>query len=499
MIRRALVAVVALATLAFIPSLAHAEAKRRPVGVGGYFRVMARPDFQGGVGRLGFWNLYGRLLNEAPWAALELRVDLLQSDPGTNDPWTSARFRIEGGAVANGEASNGKLGEFRVSQLSIEAGNVLLDNVTWRVGTLETYFGDLGLYDMRLAQIFQGTIGLSARIQAGPVDAVVGVGDSGFGVRGFEYSTILTAGGTIRIHDEGHFELGLGGEVLFEPRVEGNRFAPYETPGVVYDDFVRGQVVEGFLEENPTGADFFPKPVPTNSLSAKAIGYVGFGNAGPLRWNSLYVNLQRKHPERTVTETVGGRDYDIYTKALTDERYELNVGNELQVQLVPQRLDLAWGMLFGRHWDNDNTILPTDNDRLIASTVLRLQLYLTEHVHLLFESSGAVEQSSNGNRWRNHADSVFENVGGLPDTEGLEYGDSDERLTWQGKAGLVLNPLGRGIYTRPSIRILYGAQYSTMNNAFGNSFVETLSQYNEFGTAERHWHHVIAFEAEAWF
>jgi hypothetical protein len=78
--RRALVAVVALATLAFIPSLAHAEAKRRPVGVGGYFRVMARPDFQGGVGRLGFWNLYGRLLNEAPWAALELRVDLLQSD-----------------------------------------------------------------------------------------------------------------------------------------------------------------------------------------------------------------------------------------------------------------------------------------------------------------------------------------------------------------------------------------------------------------------------------
>jgi hypothetical protein len=120
-------------------------------------------------------------------------------------------------------------------------------------------------------------------------------------------------------------------------------------------------------------------------------------------------------------------------------------------------------------------------------------------VHLLFESSGAIEMSTNGNRWRNHADSVFKNVGGLPDTEGLEYGDSDRRLTWQGKGGLVLNPLGRGIYSRPSIRILYGAQYSTMNNAFGNSFVETLSQYNEFETAERHWHHVIAFEAEAWF
>jgi hypothetical protein len=467
--------------------------------VGGYFRVMARPDLQGGVGRLGFWNLYGRLLNEAPWAALELRLDLLQADPGTNDPWASARFRIEGGAVRTGEGTNGSLGEFRVSQLYVESGNVLLDHVTWRVGTLETYFGDLGLYDLRIAQIFRGTLGLSARIQVGPLDAVVGVGDSGFGLRGFEYSTILTAGGTVRIHDAGHFEMGFGGELLFEPRVEGNRFAPYDTPGVLYSDYVRGRVVEKFLEENPTGADFFPKPEPTNSLSFKAIGYLGFGNAGPIRWNSLYVNLLRKHPERTVTESVDGRDFDIYIKGLTDERYELNVGNELQVRLIPERLDLAWGTLFGRHWDGDNRILPTDDERLIASTVLRLQLYLTERVHLLFESSGAIEMSTNGNRWRNHADSVFKNVGGLPDTEGLEYGDSDRRLTWQGKGGLVLNPLGRGIYSRPSIRILYGAQYSTMNNAFGNSFVETLSQYNEFETAERHWHHVIAFEAEAWF
>ena len=48
------------------------------------------------------------------------------------------------------------------------------------------------------------------------VDAVIGFGDSGFGLRGFEYSTILTAGGLVRIHDSGNFELGLGGEILFE-------------------------------------------------------------------------------------------------------------------------------------------------------------------------------------------------------------------------------------------------------------------------------------------
>ena len=42
--------------------------------VGGYMRVMTRPDFQGGDGRLGYWNLYGRLLNEGPFVALESQL-----------------------------------------------------------------------------------------------------------------------------------------------------------------------------------------------------------------------------------------------------------------------------------------------------------------------------------------------------------------------------------------------------------------------------------------
>jgi len=46
--------------------------------VGGYFRVMTRPDFQGGDGRLGYWNLYGRLLNEGPFVALETQLHLLR-------------------------------------------------------------------------------------------------------------------------------------------------------------------------------------------------------------------------------------------------------------------------------------------------------------------------------------------------------------------------------------------------------------------------------------
>ncbi len=87
----------------------------------------------------------------------------------------------------------------------------------------------------------------------------------------------------------------------------------------------------------------------------------------------------------------------------------------------------------------------------------------------------------------------------MADSQGLEFGDADQRVTIQGKAGVVLNPLGPGIYVRPSLRILYGIQYSTANNAFGNSYVETLDQFSDFGAYETHIHHVIALEAEAWF
>jgi hypothetical protein len=107
--------------------------------------------------------------------------------------------------------------------------------------------------------------------------------------------------------------------------------------------------------------------------------------------------------------------------------------------------------------------------------------------------------SSNGNLWRNHGDSIFQSTEGQTDSEGLEYGDADTRTTWQGKAGVVLSPLGVGIYARPALRLLYGIQYSTQNNAFGNSFVEDVSQWNDFGSWETHLHHVLAIEVEAWF
>jgi hypothetical protein len=175
------------------------------------------------------------------------------------------------------------------------------------------------------------------------------------------------------------------------------------------------------------------------------------------------------------------------------------VGTETQLALVPDRWDLVLAGLYGHNEDGDNDISPSDDDRTFMSAVVRTQVYLSPAVHLLVESSIAEEVSHNGNTYRNHKDSIFSSSGGAADGEGLEYGDSDTRHTWQGKGGIVLNPLGPGIYTRPSLRLLYGVQYSTQNNAFGNSFVETLDQYNDFGNVERHWHNVVALEAEAWF
>ncbi len=475
------------------------EARAGRADVGGYLRVGTRPDFQGGDGRLGYWNLYGRLLNEGPYAMLDLSVDVLERQPLRPAPWTSLHFRVEGGSIQGADGGNGGLANLRLSRAYVQAGNTLLDHVTWQVGTLDTYMGDLGLYDMRPAEIFYGTVGLSGLYDQGPVQLLLGFGDSGWYLRRNAYDTVLTPGGLLRLRAGGHLEVGGGGMVRYEPRVPGNRFAPHVTPGVDYEDWVRGQVVERYLEENPNREAEFPDPVATDAMSWKAVGYLGFGDLGPLRWNNLFVSYELKHPDNFTTETYQGETYTIYVEGLTDERTVLTVGNEMQLTLWPGRLDAVWGALYGDHRDGDNDIVPTDDDRTYASTVLRLQAYMSDTVHWLVESSVAREHSRNGNAYREHADSIFANTGGLPDTLGLEYGDTDTRNTWQGKTGIVLNPLGPGVYVRPSLRLLYGVQYSNQNNAFGNSFVEDIDQYNEFGNIEQHWHHVLALETEAWF
>ncbi len=481
-----------------LPSLASAEAVRDRFSAGGYFRIMTRPDFQGGDGKLGYWNLTGRLLNEGPWGTLALKLDLLQNAL-RGDPWASVVTQIEGGSFQNTDANLGQLGAFAVTRLYVEAGNMLAENLSFQLGTLERRFGDLGLYDMWPAEIFYDTVGLSARYDTKHVEVLLGVGDAGFQTRRADYSTILSAGGWVRLRAAGHFELGVGGQYRHEPKVEGNRNAPYATPGLNYEDFRRREVVKRWYEEHPKDT-LFPNPVAGESSSYKAIGYLGFGGFGPLRWNNFYVNFMRLHPDNFYSEQYEGRDYVIFVREVTDERYQWNLGNEMQVALIPELLDATWGMILGYHYNKDNTVAPGEDNRTFYSTVLRLQAYLTPTIHLLAETALAREHSRNGNLYREHNDSVFRTDSkGVPDSRGLFVGDTDTRDTWQLKGGLILNPRGPGIFTRPSLRLLYGLQYSNQNQAYGNAFSDDLDQYNVFKGTESHWHSVVAIEAEAWF
>lgn len=486
--------------LLLCPLLALADAPRDRFGAAGYFRIMTRPDFSGGSGQLGYYWLYGRLLNESPYAELNLKLDVLQATPGSDEVWAEVHTRFSGTSIRSADPGNGSFVNFRADYLFVRAGNILLDRVTWQLGTLENRWNDLHIYDQRPGTLLYNTVGLSGTYTGDRFDVLLAVGDSGYSLRPQNYNTVLTTAAHFRYRlIPGHLEAGVRAQLGYEPSVRGNRNALYASPGINYEDYVRRQVVQRYFENNPGQEDLVPNLKPRSAASFMTAGYLGFGGWGPLVWDNLYVTFERKHPDQSYQENYRGRNWTVYIADQTDQRYEANFGNEAYFKLIPDKLEALWGVWLGYAFNQDNKIKPGEDDRFIGSTVLRLQYFLTERVHLLAETSIAREKSENGNLYRNHVDSVFTNTRGVPDSRGLEFGDSDTRDTWQGKVGVVLQPTGRGIYARPSLRLLYGIQYSTQHAAFGNSFVESLDQYNLYVGPERHWHSVVAIEAEGWF
>ena len=481
---------------------AFAQAASDRVSGGGYYRIMARPDFQGGIGRLGFWNLYGRLLNEDPFASLELKLQMLQAPPGSSSTTASVHAKIEGGTVANADFKNGSLAFFRLAQLYAEVGNVFLDKVTWRLGTLEYFFGgDLGLYDRKPAALFTETVGLLGTYRHDRFDLMIGAGDVGFATRGINYAPIINAGAgaTIRLLP-GHLEIGGGAQYAVEPFVEGNRNSSYVTPDLRYEDFVRKEVLQNFDLTHPGQEGQYirlkPQAASQPSTSWRAVGYLGFGEFGPLKWNKFFISYRKLHPDNYYDE----RNVRIYTADLTRDRYQLELGNEAMITIWPERIDAVWSVLYGDDTNLANTIAASEDNRTYMSTVLRVQVYLTNTVHVLLEGVLAQEKSKNGNLWREQPYSIFRSTLGFTDSRGLEMGDTNLRNTMQLKAGLVLNPTGIGVFARPSIRLLYGVQYSSTHAAYGNGFSESLDQFNNFPVGpDRHWHHLISIESEGWF
>ena len=308
---------------------------------------MTRPDFQGGDGRLGYWNLYGRLLNEGPFVALETQLHLLRQEPGSDEVWTRIHGRIEGGSVGNADLGNGRLDNMRLTQLYVQAGNVVLPDATWQLGTLQTWMGDLGLYDMRPSTLFDDTVGLSGHWQKDKIDVLVGLGDAGYARKGARYNTIFSGGMNVRVRPVRRLEIGVGAQLWYEPKVVGNRFAPHSTPDISYEDWLRQEAVQNWALNNPDQTQNFPDPVPSDAASWAVVGYLGFGDLGPLVWNSLFVRAQRAHPEGFTSESFDADLFDIYLKSFTDERDVLMIGNEMNLRLVPDRLDMSWAGLYG--------------------------------------------------------------------------------------------------------------------------------------------------------
>src|SRR6185295_8329245 len=109
-------------------------------------------------------------------------------------------------------------------------------------------FGDLGLYDMRPATLFFDTVGASAAYKSGPLEVLLGFGDSGFQLRGLRYDAIPTGGAEARVTVADHLQLGIGGEMRRENGVSGNVNAPYQTPRTSYEDWVRAEVVQHYVD-----------------------------------------------------------------------------------------------------------------------------------------------------------------------------------------------------------------------------------------------------------
>lgn len=490
-----------LLALSLWATAASAQSLPDRFGAAGYFRIQARPDFQGGNGKLGFWNLYGRLMNEGQYAMLELKLDVVQAAPGTKEPWASLHGRIEGGSFENADPAGGKLDQFRVSQLYVKAGNVLLDGVTWQLGSLRYEYGDLGLYDTRPAMLFDDTLGISGHWKSNRVDVLIGLGDSGFAVRRDAYVPLLTGGLGVRVRLVDTLEIGLGAQGAYEPFIEGNRNSSYVTPGIPYEDLYRGEAAQRWVQANPTLEGLLPKPqrAATANTSWRAVGSLSFSNWGPIKSNSFYIGYRRLHPQLDMRETFRGLEYQFFVADYTRDRYQLQLGDQLEIRVVPDRLDALLSVLYGDDVDFQNTIGASDANRTYFSALARLQLYVSPTLHVLAEGVWAQERSKNGNLYRQHYDSIFKGTGGVADSRGLEFGDSPTRMTVQGKFGLVLNPSGYGIFARPSLRLLYGIQYSTQQAAFGNGFTETLDQYSQFAGTEMHLHHLVSLEAEGWF
>lgn len=490
-----------------------------------YVRASAQDDFGYNSPTLGWSPFYGRLMNETPWLMADFGYHVVRPErPGGER--ATLFMRIEGGSYRGFNMGQGSLSNFAINQVWLETENVLFKSLVTQTGNLWYNMGYIGIFDNFTAQVFYDTVGFRAGQRTKLFEYFLGAGDSGWslyrnraydGWEGHQYAVIPTVGGLVRVNlyeiealksfsnkFMPRWQAGASFQMMWERTNETMRGAPYQTPNVAYADVMRGEAFKKFMLENPGNSDFFPwaRPQPANYWRYTA--WTGFGGPelGPIKvyWNDLSVRFEKKAPQIAVRETYNDESKDIYIAAFTDERYDFSLYDEIQLRLLPNHFDLNAGFGFGKSWDNDNRIRPDDHNSTRYSFVIRPMWYITDHLHYLVELVYAREKSSIGNRYREHFNSIKSNTQGIPDSQGLEWGDTDTKHTYQIKTGFTINPAGRGIYSRPVIRLLYGVQHSNVQAAFGNTFEESLSRRNQFNlNRDIHWHHMVRVEFEHWF
>jgi len=490
-----------------------------------YVRASAQDDFGYNSPTLGWSPFYGRLMNETPWLMADFGYHVVRPEaPGA--PRATLFMRIEGGSFRGYDKGQGGLGNFNINHIWVETENVLAKTLVTQTGNLWYNMGYIGIFDNFTSQVFYDTVGFRAGQRTKYFEYFAGAGDSGWSIyrnrsydgwEGHQYAVIPTVGGLVKLNlyeiqalksfsnkFMPKWQIGTTFQMMWERESETNRGSPNQTPSVAYADVMRGEAFKKFMLENPGNSDFFPWAQNTGANYWRGTLWTGFGGPefGPLKiyWNDLSVRFEKKAPQIAVRETYDNESKDIYISAFTDERYEFTLYDEIQIRLLPNHFDLNAGFAYGKSWDNDNRIRPDDHNSTRYSVVVRPMWYITEHLHYLLELVYSREKSEIGNRYREHFNSIKSNTGGIPDVDGLEWGDTDTKHTYQIKTGFTINPAGRGIYSRPVIRLLYGVQHSNVQGAFGNSFEESLNRRNQFNlNRDIHWHHMVRVEFEHWF
>ena len=255
-------------------------------------------------------------------------------------------MRFEGGSINGADANNGLLSAFFMSRAFIDTGGLLTEKGVWRLGSLIWDNGDLGLYDMRLANLFNQTVGASWRYEGDRFLVLAGVGDSGYGLKGSAYAPVVTGGAMLGYTDHRHFRVSVGGEYRYENASPNNPNAPFNSEVITMEPYLRGEVMEDYFFENPTQEGQELSISATDAESYALVLQAGFGGFGRLRWNNLFAHFEKAHPSHMTTETFNGETYRLYTTGLTDQRHQLMVGNEMILSLWPGRLDLIWASLF---------------------------------------------------------------------------------------------------------------------------------------------------------